>query len=87
MKNYTRLLSQKDISPLGKLIIMDIIEYPSIMTYDKTSQQIANTLGSKRKTVLNELECLIEMGLITCKVEPRRRITKITKLTKELTND
>ena len=87
MNNYTKLLTQKDISPLAKLILLDICEFPSILTYNKTSQEIALSLGVKRKAVLNELEILIEMGLITCKVEPRLRTTKITKIVKDLIND
>ena len=84
MKNYTQLLKQKDITPLGKLILLDICEFPSIMTYKKTSQEIANDLGSKRKTVLAELDKLQEMGLITCKVEPRIRTSKITSMLKNI---
>ena len=84
MTDYTKLLKQKDISPLAKLIIMDIAEAPSILPYNKTSQQIANDLGVKRKSVLNELEILIEMGLIKCKIAPRTRTTSLTKITKDL---
>jgi len=84
MNDYTKLLAQKDISPLGKLIILDICEFPSIMTYKKTSQEIALSLGVKRKSVLNELDKLQEMNLITCKILPRVRVSKITNKLKEM---
>lgn len=88
MKDYTKLLKQKDISPLAKLIIIDIAEFVSLMTYNKTSQEIANDLGCKKKNALQALDELQELGLITCKIEYRSRKTKLTNIAKQLiTND
>ncbi len=82
--NYENLFKQKDISPLAKLLIIDIAEFPSIITYNKTSQEIATALGCKKKNALEALDELQELGLITCSVEYRSRKTKITKLLKSI---
>lgn len=81
MKN---LLKRKDLTPVDKLIIIYLIDWPTIMPCNLTSQLMANELGLKRKEVLNSFDKLQEMDFITCKVEPRRRITKITPRLKQL---
>jgi len=81
---YSKLLSQKSISPIGKLILIDILEQPTYLVYNKTSDQIAISIGCKRKDVLNALAELEENGYIICKVSYRTRITKITKLLQSL---
>ena len=77
MKN---LLKLKSISPIGKLIIMDILGLEAIDIYNKTSQDIANSIGCKRKDILIALGELEENGYIKTTVVYRSRITKITKL-------
>lgn len=78
------ILKLRDISPVAKLLVIDIAEFPSLITYNKLSQEISNDIGCKRKDVLKALLELQEMGYITCKVEARNRKTAITKLLKSI---
>lgn len=81
---YTKLLKEKSISPVAKLILLDILGLSSFEIYNKTSQDIANSIGCKRKDVQIALGQLEENGYITTKVSYRSRITKITKLLKSI---
>lgn len=82
--NYENLLKQKDISPTGKLIILDLMAFPSICNYNKTSAEIAKSIGVSRQKTLIALDELQELGLIKCKVSYRVRTTTITKLLKTI---
>lgn len=81
--NY-KLLKLKELTPTQKLIIMLVLDYPQIIPFDMTSQEIANEIGLPRKVVLNELWVLEEMDFITCKVSYRSRKISITKRLKDL---
>lgn len=83
---YKKLLVLKSITPVGKLILMDILGLLSLEIYRKTSQEIANSIGCKRKDVLVALGELEENGYIITKVDYRIRITKITKLLSSIIN-
>ena len=83
MKN---LLKQKDLNPQDKLIILHLNDNMLFNECKLTSQDIANDLGLTRKKVIDTLDKLVEMDLITCKVDGqfRQRITKFTERLKKL---
>lgn len=77
MKN---LLKQRDLNSQDKLIILHLNDNMLFNECKLTSQDIANDLGLTRKKVIDTLDKLVEMDLITCivKGEFRSRTTKFT---------
>ena len=73
------ILKQKDLNPNEKLILIDIALLPQILTYNKTSIDIAAATGIKQKAVKTALNTLEERGIIETKVGYRTRSTKLTK--------
>ena len=73
------LLKQKDITANEKLILIDLILFPKILPYHKTSIEISHSTGIKQKDIKIALNTLVEKGIITTEVEYRLRKTKITK--------
>lgn len=73
------ILKQKDLNPNEKLILIDIALFPEILTYNKTSIDIAASTGIKQKDVKTALNTLEERGVIETKVSYRSRTTKLTK--------
>ena len=73
------ILKQKDLSPIEKLILIDITLTPSILSYKKTSAEIAASIGIKQKDVKIALNTLEEKGIIETRVGYRSRTTTITK--------
>ncbi len=82
--NTTKLLQQKDITPIEKLILLDILS--ERFNYIKTSQEIAFSCGVKQKDVRIALDTLTEKGLIKSTVAYRSRTTQITSLLKNIIN-
>ena len=73
------ILKQKDLNPNEKLILIDIALFPEILTYNKTSIDIAAATGIKQKEVKIALNTLEEKGVIETKVSYRSRSTKLSK--------
>ena len=84
MNMNNNLLKSKLISPIGKLILTHIIEYPSWVDYNITSSEIAREIGSTRCQVLHALEELEANGWIITKAKAPIRKTRITQKTKNL---
>lgn len=80
--NTTKLLQQRDITPIEKLILLDILSEK--FNYIKTSQEIAFSCGVKQKDVRIALDTLTEKGLIKTSVAYRSRTTQITSLLKKV---
>ena len=81
------LLKIKQINPEQKLLIMIIIENeyePYKMPCNLTCGEMGKLLGKTRKSVLEVMWELLEMGLVTSVVENRSRDTKITALLKRM---
>jgi len=83
--NTTKLLQQKDITPIEKLILLDILS--ERFNYIKTSQEIAFSCGVKQKDVRIALDTLTEKGLIKSTVAYRSRTTQVTSLLKTIIDD
>lgn len=75
----TTILKQKDLTPVEKLILIDIAEFNPILIYNKTSIEIAAATGLKQKDVKIALNTLEEKGIIETKVGYRTRSTKFSK--------
>lgn len=83
--NTSKLLQQKDITPIEKLILLDILS--ERFNYIKTSQEIAFSCGVKQKDVRIALDTLTEKGLIKSTVAYRSRTTQVTSLLKTIIDD
>lgn len=83
-----KILSLKHITPEEKLVLLLIEQWNPLMTdFNLTSQEIADELGLKRKTVLNIIGALEERDYIECEVGYRSRKTRLTKRFKTLINN
>jgi DNA-binding MarR family transcriptional regulator len=74
-----KILKQKDLTAIEKLILIDMMLFPEILTYNKTSAEIADSVGVKQKEIKIALDILQEKGIIETKVGYRTRSTKMTK--------
>lgn len=79
----TTILKQTDLTPIEKLILIDIAEFNPILIYNKTSIEIAAATGLKQKDIKIALNTLEEKGVIESKVGYRTRSTRFTKEFKE----
>ena len=73
------ILKQTDLTSNEKLILIDIVLFPKILIYNKTSIDIAASTGIKQKDVKTALFTLEEKGIVETKVGYRSRSTKLTK--------
>ena len=74
-----RLLKNKELTSLEKLIIMLVMDTERLMIpFNLTSQEIGIELGVSRKKVLDALNRLQELDYIKCKVQAPTRYTKLT---------
>jgi DNA-binding MarR family transcriptional regulator len=73
------ILKIKDLTANEKLILIDISLFPAILTYNKTSIDIAASTGIKQKDVKIALNTLEEKHIIETKVSYRARSTRFTK--------
>lgn len=91
MNIQSNLLVVKSITPIQKLILALILDTPLEVLqlasgYDKTCGEMGRLLGESRKTILDGVEALIELELITSKKGRGWRITNVTKKMKNLLN-
>jgi DNA-binding MarR family transcriptional regulator len=73
-----KLLSQKDLTAIEKLILIDMKLFPEILIYNKMSAEIAASIGVKQKDVKIALNTLEEKGVIKTSVGYRTRSTELT---------
>jgi DNA-binding MarR family transcriptional regulator len=83
MKN---LLSQKDLTAIEKLILIDMMLFPQMLIYNKMSAEIASSIGVKQKDVKIALNTLEEKGVIKTKIGYRTRSTQLTQEFKKIIN-
>ena len=86
------ILKLKDRTPLQKLILLYIDEYPKglMLTYRgciTTCGDLAKELGTTRKVMLDEFEILIDARDITSVVKDLGRTTNFTDKFKEMISD
>ena len=79
----TRILSDKTISPLAKLFLNELESWPTYITFDLTSAQIAKKFGVTGKQAKQMLDELSGLELIETKAVAPIRKTKLS--TKYLT--
>lgn len=75
------------ITPLQKLVLVIIIERtvaPMNIGCDYTAGEMGKLLGVTRKTILDELDNLVELDYIVTNVMDRTRSTMITPRFKKL---
>ena len=78
-----KLLKQKDLSPIQKLLIGLILnESPVVLKfaggYDKTCGQMGTELGLSRMKIKHEFENLVESGYLTTEKGKGWRKTNLT---------
>jgi DNA-binding MarR family transcriptional regulator len=76
----TKLLKLKTIGSTEKLVLMLILNYPTIGLFNLRAGEIAKELGVTRKIILESISNLIEVGYIKTKVvsECYSRTTELT---------
>ena len=89
MNIQRELLALKNLNLLQKLILGLILDTDPIVLlwsggYDATCTEIGKELGMKRPPIRKEVDALIELGYITCKIGGWRRITNVTDKLKRL---
>lgn len=73
-----KILSNKHISAIGKLLLIHIAETPSYINYTYTTSQIGKALGITRIQAQKAIHELIQLGLIISTAKQPIRITKLT---------
>jgi predicted transcriptional regulator len=76
----TKLLKLKTIGSTEKLVLMLMLDYPTIGLFNLRAGEIAKELGVTRKIILETISNLIEVGYIKTKVvsECYSRTTELT---------
>ncbi|MBF4466239.1 hypothetical protein [Flavobacterium sp. LC2016-12] len=79
-KMNSKLLKLKTIGSTEKLILMLIMDYPSIGIFNLRAGDVAKELGSNRKIILEAINNLLVVGYIKSKVvsECYSRTTELT---------
>lgn len=77
-----KLLKLKTIGSTEKLVLHLILDYPPFFPCDLRAGDIAKTLGTTRKIILEAIFNLSEVGYITTKVESSS-YSRTTSLTSE----
>jgi DNA-binding MarR family transcriptional regulator len=85
----SKLLKLKTIGSTEKLVLMLILDFPSIGIFNLRAGNIAKELGTSRKIILEAIENLLEVGYIKTKVvsECYSRTTQLTPKFMLLIND
>jgi DNA-binding MarR family transcriptional regulator len=85
----SKLLKLKTIGSTEKLVLMLILDFPSIGIFNLRAGDIAKELGTSRKIILEAIENLLEVGYIKTKVvsECYSRTTQLTPKFMLLIND
>lgn len=74
----SKILSNKHISPIGKLLLIHISETPSYISYTYTTSQIGKYLGITRTLAQKAINELVELGYIQSMAIAPIRKTKLT---------
>lgn len=76
----TKLLKLKTIGSTEKLVLMLMLDYPSIGLFNLRAGEIAKELGTTRKIILETISNLDKVGYIKSKVvsECYSRTTELT---------
>lgn len=76
----TKLLKLKTIGSTEKLVLMLMLDYPTIGLFNLRAGEIAKELGTTRKIILETISNLIEVGYVESKVVSScySRITTLT---------
>ncbi|WP_291103970.1 MULTISPECIES: hypothetical protein [unclassified Flavobacterium] len=64
----TKLLKLKTIGSTEKLVLMLMLDFPSILLFNLRAGDIAKELGTTRKKILEAISNLVEVGYIYTKV-------------------
>jgi DNA-binding MarR family transcriptional regulator len=85
----TKLLKLKTIGSTEKLVLMLILNYPTIGLFNLRAGEIAKELGVTRKIILESISNLIEVGYVESKVVSScySRTTSLTPKFMLLVND
>ena len=85
----SKLLKLKTIGSTEKLVLMLILDFPSIGIFNLRAGDIAKELGTTRKIILEAIENLFVVGYIKTKVvsECYSRTTELTPEFMLLIND
>jgi DNA-binding MarR family transcriptional regulator len=85
----SKLLKLKTIGSTEKLVLMLILDFPSIGIFNLRAGDMAKELGTTRKIILEAIENLLEVGYIKTKVvsECYSRTTELTTEFMLLIND
>lgn len=85
----SKLLKLKTIGSTEKLVLMLILDFPSIGIFNLRAGDIAKELGTTRKIILEAIENLLIVGYIKTKVvsECYSRTTELTTKFLMLTSD
>jgi predicted transcriptional regulator len=76
----TKLLKLKTIGSTEKLVLMLMLDYPTIGLFNLRAGEIAKELGTTRKVILETISNLVKVGYIKSKVvsECYSRTTELT---------
>lgn len=85
----SKLLKLKTIGSTEKLVLMLILDFPSIAIFNLRAGDMAKELGTTRKIILEAIENLLVVGYIKTKVvsECYSRTTELTPEFMLLMND
>jgi DNA-binding MarR family transcriptional regulator len=85
----TKLVKLKTIGSTEKLVLMLMLDYPSISLFNLRAGEIAKELGTTRKIILEAIDKLLVVGYIKTKVvsECYSRTTELTPEFMLLIND
>jgi hypothetical protein len=88
-KMNSKLLKLKNIGSTEKLVLMLILDYPSIGIFNLRTGDMARELGTTRKIILEAIENLLVVSYIKTKVvsECYSRTTELTPEFMLLIND
>lgn len=78
----TKLLKLKTIGSTEKLVLMLILDFPSILLFNLRAGDIAKELGTTRTKILEAISNLVEVGYIKTKVVSSS-YTRTSELTPE----
>ncbi|MBF4472605.1 hypothetical protein [Flavobacterium sp. HJJ] len=84
-----KLLKLKTIGSTEKLVLMLMLDYPTIGLFNLRAGEIAKELGTTRKIILEAISNLVEVGYVKTKVVSScySRITTLTPKFMLLIND
>lgn len=84
-----KLLKLKTIGSTEKLVLMLMLDYPTIGLFNLRAGDIAKELGTTRKIILEAISNLVEVGYVKTKVVSScySRITTLTPKFMLLIND